>query len=137
MLNIPLRLLHASRSRSRVSQLFDPSQLPCLLGSVLDSPSRCISHSRSCSAQVLAPILDSHSPLFAANHAAMQVPLQQLNTEVILALQGGGDKAVKRHRSRGKMLARDRIDALLDEGSPFLELSTLAGGHGLYGALNE
>ncbi|MEW5320199.1 MAG: hypothetical protein WDW38_011291 [Sanguina aurantia] len=64
----------------------------------------------------------------------MQVPLQQLNSEISLALQGGGDKAVKRHRSRGKLLARERIDALLDQGSPFLELSTLAGGHGLYGA---
>lgn len=95
---------------------------------------RCISHTRSCM-EVLAPIVDSHSPVFAANLSAMQLPLQQLSSAISDALQAGGDKAVKRHRLRGKMLPRERIDALLDEGSPFLELSTLAGGHGLYGEL--
>jgi acetyl-CoA carboxylase carboxyltransferase component len=44
----------------------------------------------------------------------------------------GGAVAVERHTSRGKALPRQRIDALLDEGSPFLELSPLAG-RGLYG----
>jgi 3-methylcrotonyl-CoA carboxylase beta subunit len=48
------------------------------------------------------------------------------------AAEGGGAEAVQRHRSRGKWLARERIDAVLDPGSPFLELSALAG-HGLYG----
>lgn len=48
------------------------------------------------------------------------------------ALEAGGAKAIARHCSRGKMLARERIDALLDPGSPFLELSQLAGLH-LYG----
>lgn len=45
---------------------------------------------------------------------------------------GGGDAAVTRHRSRNKLLPRERIDLLLDEGSPFLELSPLAG-YGMYG----
>ena len=40
---------------------------------------------------------------------------------------GGGAKAIARHRSRNKLLPRERIDLLLDEGSPFLELSPLAG----------
>ncbi|MBI2755786.1 MAG: methylcrotonoyl-CoA carboxylase [Chloroflexi bacterium] len=40
--------------------------------------------------------------------------------------RGGGDEAVRRHRARGKLLARERIDLLLDAGSPFLELSPLA-----------
>jgi 3-methylcrotonyl-CoA carboxylase beta subunit len=44
----------------------------------------------------------------------------------------GGSVAVERHTSRGKLLPRQRIDALLDEGSPFLELSPLAG-RDLYG----
>ncbi|GLI69067.1 hypothetical protein VaNZ11_013611, partial [Volvox africanus] len=49
------------------------------------------------------------------------------------AIRGaGGSTAIQRHRARGKMLPRERIDALLDEGSPFLELSPLAG-RGLYG----
>jgi len=52
------------------------------------------------------------------------------------AAEGGGSEAVRRHRSRGKWLARERIDAVLDPGSPFLELSALAG-HGLYGEEKE
>ncbi|WP_246088415.1 acyl-CoA carboxylase subunit beta [Phreatobacter stygius] len=48
------------------------------------------------------------------------------------ALGGGGEALVRRHRERGKILARDRIDLLLDPASPFLELSPLAA-HGLYG----
>lgn len=47
-------------------------------------------------------------------------------------LQGGGEALVKRHRARGKIPVRDRVDLLLDAGSPFLELSPLAA-HGLYG----
>lgn len=47
-------------------------------------------------------------------------------------LEGGGPDAIKRHTSKGKLLARQRIDLLLDKGSPFLELSPLAG-HELYG----
>lgn len=47
-------------------------------------------------------------------------------------LQGGGDALVNRHRARGKIPVRDRVDLLLDAGSPFLELSPLAA-HGLYG----
>ncbi|MGB3447691.1 MAG: carboxyl transferase domain-containing protein [Xanthobacteraceae bacterium] len=47
-------------------------------------------------------------------------------------LQGGGEALVKRHRARGKIPVRDRVDLLLDVGSPFLELSPLAA-HGLYG----
>lgn len=47
-------------------------------------------------------------------------------------LTGGGPKAIERHTSRGKLLARERINRLVDTGSPFLELSTLAG-YQLYG----
>ena len=46
--------------------------------------------------------------------------------------QGGGEKAVERHTGRGKLFVRDRINSLLDPGSPFLELSQLAG-YQLYG----
>lgn len=55
--------------------------------------------------------------------------LRQITENV---LTGGGVEAIKRHTSKGKLLARQRIDLLLDRGSPFLELSPLAG-HELYG----
>jgi 3-methylcrotonyl-CoA carboxylase beta subunit len=58
--------------------------------------------------------------------------LAKLHTHIHHALQGGGPKAVHRHHSRFKLLPRERINLLLDPGSPFLELSQLAG-HGLYG----
>ena len=56
--------------------------------------------------------------------------------DIKAAWAGGGDKAVARHRARGKMLPRERIDALLDPGAPFLELSPLAG-KGLYGGRED
>ena len=55
--------------------------------------------------------------------------LRNITNEV---LTGGGPKAIERHTSRGKLLARERINKLLDKGSPFLELSALAG-YELYG----
>lgn len=57
--------------------------------------------------------------------------VDELKKTTASALKGGGDVAVERHTSKGKLLARQRIDLLLDKGSPFLELSTLAG-HELY-----
>eukprot|EP00501_MAST-03F_sp_TOSAG23-6_P000036 GSMAST32.ASY1.ANO1.37.1 assembled CDS len=56
----------------------------------------------------------------------------ELQSKLSIVHAGGGPKAVEKHRSRGKLLARERIDTLIDDGSPFLELSPLAG-HELYG----
>ena len=56
----------------------------------------------------------------------------ELKKKIGTIAQGGGDKAVERHTSRGKLFVRDRINQLLDPGSPFLELSQLAG-YRLYG----
>ena len=50
-----------------------------------------------------------------------------LKDKVSTIVEGGGEKAVARHKSKGKMLVRDRIDHLIDPGTPFLELSQLAG----------
>lgn len=61
------------------------------------------------------------------NRAVMLEKLAALDAEHAKALAGGGDKYVKRHHERGKLLARERIELLIDEDSPFLELSTLAG----------
>ena len=52
-------------------------------------------------------------------------------TQLRRVAQGGGERARQRHVERGKLLPRERVDALLDPGSPFLELSPLAA-HGLY-----
>lgn len=62
-----------------------------------------------------------------SNRAAMLEKLDELGQEHAKALAGGGPKYVDRHRARGKLLARERIELLVDEDSPFLELSTLAG----------
>jgi len=58
---------------------------------------------------------------------AMLAKLDELQTEHAKALAGGGEKYVRRHHERGKLLARERIELLIDEDSPFLELSPLAG----------
>lgn len=58
--------------------------------------------------------------------------VQELRNITSEVLTGGGPKAIERHTSRGKLLARERINKLLDKGSPFLEMSPLAG-YELYG----
>lgn len=53
--------------------------------------------------------------------------VQQLQERIAMVQKGGGTSAVQKHKARNKMTARERIDTLIDFGSPFLELSTLAG----------
>ena len=67
----------------------------------------------------------------AANATRAQALVAELRSELATAALGGPASARERHVSRGKLLPRDRVDALLDRGSPFLELSPLAA-HGLY-----
>ncbi len=66
------------------------------------------------------------------NSAQMQALVADLRTRLTVAATGGGAEARAKHVARGKLLPRDRIEALLDPGSPFLELSPLAAG-GMYG----
>jgi len=66
-----------------------------------------------------------------SNAAAHGVLLEDLRAQLVHARAGGGEQAAERHVARGKLLARDRVERLLDRGSPFLELSPLAA-HGLY-----
>src|SRR6188768_876745 len=56
----------------------------------------------------------------------MESLVAELRERTALVARGGGEKATERHRSRGKLLARERIDRLLDPGSSFLELGALA-----------
>lgn len=69
---------------------------------------------------------------FAENAAHMQALVDDLHARVEQISAGGGEKYQERHLSRGKLLVRDRINALLDPGSPFLELSQMAA-YALYG----
>jgi len=71
--------------------------------------------------------VDPAAPEFAGNREAMQAKLAELATEHAKAVAGGGPKYADRHRTRGKLLARERIELLLDADAPFLELSPLAG----------
>uniref|UniRef100_A0A2P2MJE5 methylcrotonoyl-CoA carboxylase n=1 Tax=Rhizophora mucronata TaxID=61149 RepID=A0A2P2MJE5_RHIMU len=80
---------------------------------------------------VLSDGLDRTSEAFARNSEAMEGVLIELQGHIKKVLAGGGEEAVKRNRSRNKLLPRERIDRLLDPGSSFLELSQLAG-HDLY-----
>ncbi len=75
---------------------------------------------------VLHSQLDARSPEFASNAAAMGERLAELDAALAQAVAGGGERYVKRHHDRGKLLARERIELLVDPDSPFLELMPVA-----------
>jgi acetyl-CoA carboxylase carboxyltransferase component len=75
---------------------------------------------------MLTSSVDIRSATYQANRTAQLALLAQLDEQIALAIAGGGDRYRQRHRDRGKLLARERIELLVDEDSPFLELSTLA-----------
>ena len=77
--------------------------------------------------------LDLLSPAFTANAAHMRTLVDELNNRTRKVADGGGAVANAKHSARGKLLPRDRVKALLDQGSPFLEFSPLAA-WGVYGA---
>ncbi|UDY23495.1 acyl-CoA carboxylase subunit beta [Nocardioides sp. Kera G14] len=70
--------------------------------------------------------MSTSTPTVSANREAMLAKLADLDAEHLKAVTAGG-KYIERHHARGKLTARERIELLLDEGSPFLELMTLAG----------
>ncbi|MGQ0837833.1 acyl-CoA carboxylase subunit beta [Actinokineospora sp.] len=74
---------------------------------------------------VLRSTVDASGVEFRANREGMLAKLVELAGEHAKAVAGGGEKYVARHRGRGKLLARERIELLLDPDSPFLELSPL------------
>ena len=76
--------------------------------------------------------LNVRSDDFRVNASAMQRLVDDLRTHLTAVAQGGGEAARAKHTARGKLLPRDRVQCLLDPGSPFLELSPLAA-HGMYG----
>jgi len=70
--------------------------------------------------------IDPADPTFQANRDRMQQLVAELRDRLSRAREGGGAKYVERHREQGKLPVRERIERLLDPGSPFLELSALA-----------
>jgi 3-methylcrotonyl-CoA carboxylase beta subunit len=83
-----------------------------------------------------APVLDTKlaldSEVFRANAAHNRALADGLRAKVAAAARGGSDASRDRHVGRGKLLPRDRVERLLDPGSPFLEVGQLAA-NGLYG----
>ena len=75
---------------------------------------------------VLQSRLNPRDETFQANSHHMQTQVDDLRERVAALREGGGKKAQERHLARGKLLPRQRLQALLDPGSPFLELSQLA-----------
>ncbi|KAI9372559.1 carboxyl transferase domain-containing protein [Aspergillus egyptiacus] len=80
---------------------------------------------------VLPTAVDTSSPEFKENAQQMQELLNRMSSLHSTIAQGGPQKAKEKHVARGKMLPRDRVTALIDPGTSFLELSQLAG-HGVY-----
>jgi 3-methylcrotonyl-CoA carboxylase beta subunit len=75
--------------------------------------------------------IDTQSPDFLKNVEFHKALATELRKKIERAKMGGGEEAVKKHRSRKKLLPRERIERILDPGSPFVELSALAG-QGVY-----
>src|SRR3954453_6026591 len=80
---------------------------------------------------VLESRVDVTSAVARENRARMEGLVAELRDPLAAVRAGGGERAIERHRARGKLLARERIDLLLDPDSAFLELSPLAA-FGLY-----
>ena len=78
------------------------------------------------SAPILSSNLSPDSEQFRANAAHNRALADQLRADVARAALGGSEKSRERHTSRGKLLPRDRVERLLDPGSPFLEIGQLA-----------
>ena len=80
---------------------------------------------------VLQTQLNSRSADFLANAAALQAAVDDLRVQLKKSAAGGGDKARAKHVARGKLPPRERVQMLLDPGTPFLELAPLAA-HAMY-----
>ncbi len=89
-------------------------------------PSPAVAAARAAEGTVLRSSLDTGSAGYQANREAQLALLGQLGEQLDLARAGGGPRYAERHRARGRLLARERIELLLDRDAHFLELSSLA-----------
>ena len=76
--------------------------------------------------ETLRSKVNKNTPEFRENYEFNKTLKEELVSHLTKVSEGGGEKSVKRHRSRDKLLARERIEKIIDAGSPFLELSSLA-----------
>ncbi len=83
-------------------------------------------HPRVAEGTVLTSALDTRGEQYATNRTASLAVLDQLEEQLDLVRAGGGERYAARHRERGRLLARERIELLLDRDAAFLELSSLA-----------
>src|SRR5579875_3081837 len=81
---------------------------------------------------VLQSTINTRSEEFRGNAERMRALVAELREKTAAAAQGGTEAARKKYKERGKLLVRERVDLLLDPGTPFLEISALAA-NGLYG----
>ncbi|HET7415743.1 MAG TPA: carboxyl transferase domain-containing protein [Arthrobacter sp.] len=81
--------------------------------------------------ETLKSQVDTSSTTFAENHEAQTALVEDLRQRLANAAKGGPERSRQRHIDRGKLLPRERIDQLLDDGSPFLEIGALAA-NGMY-----
>lgn len=81
--------------------------------------------------EIIKSMVDNSSAQFEENKKFHLELKSELLGKLEKVKQGGGDKYVDKHKSRGKLLARERIEKIIDDGSPFLELSPLAA-NGVY-----
>ena len=75
---------------------------------------------------ILKSSVNPHDPNFVQNHNNMSALVDDLRSKAATIRLGGGVALKERHEGRGKLFVRDRITTLLDEGSPFLEISQFA-----------
>jgi acetyl-CoA carboxylase carboxyltransferase component len=75
---------------------------------------------------ILDSRVDRASDSFAENRARMEALVAELRARTAQVEQGGGPEAIEKHQARGKLLARERVDRLVDPGTAFLELNALA-----------
>ena len=83
-------------------------------------------HERDPLMTMLGTQLNPRSADFQANAAAMRALVDDLKVQIAKAAEGGGESARAKHMARGKLLPRERVQMLLDPGTPFLELAPLA-----------
>ncbi|XP_069954650.1 methylcrotonoyl-CoA carboxylase beta chain, mitochondrial isoform X2 [Cherax quadricarinatus] len=83
-------------------------------------------------ANIVGSTPDKTSPEFQENESRLKALVDELRGRIGTITLGGGEKAIQRHKSKGKLLVRERISQLIDPGTPFLEMSQLAG-YQLYG----
>jgi acetyl-CoA carboxylase carboxyltransferase component len=75
---------------------------------------------------VIESRIDTSSKEFKENFAHYEKLVKDLKEKIAIAAKGGGEEKIRLHKSRGKMLARERIEALLDPDTPFMEFNPLA-----------